>query len=397
MNESRLYEIDGIRGWAALCVVLFHEFQETFGIIHPEIMRADTRLFMDGTLAVYIFFILSGDALSTAFIAKGDVQILDRVEAKRYFRLCIPVLFFVIPTFIIMKLGLIFNHEASKFVHREAWSGTFLQFDPGIYDAIRYSFAGVFGWAYSPNAWNTFLWTMPVELVGSILTFLYLHLYHRLRYKGFTTLVVICIFSICSDYYGLFFCGIILAHFRSVGVLSRIRKSLVGVFLGPLFLTFAYVAEWKYYSVPWPDISRTDMLAVIETYFRVHEKPILAVVIVCGIYFSSPLVALFGARLSRMLGRLSFGMYLAQFPVLCSFESYLIMSNSGSLNSLTFVVLVALASIAMTFLVAEVFARADTYVQHKIGKTIGFLFERRGDPRSESRGSGNSELTEAKL
>ena len=35
-RDRRLHELDGIRGWAALAVVVFHLCYETFGIVFPS-------------------------------------------------------------------------------------------------------------------------------------------------------------------------------------------------------------------------------------------------------------------------------------------------------------------------------------------------------------------------
>jgi len=38
-RSARIEEIDGIRGWAALAVVVFHALPETFSKIHPELIN----------------------------------------------------------------------------------------------------------------------------------------------------------------------------------------------------------------------------------------------------------------------------------------------------------------------------------------------------------------------
>src|SRR5690242_4690965 len=108
----RVHEIDGVRGWAALSVVVFHLFWELFGGEVPTFRSAALRFWLDGPLAVYVFFVLSGDALSWPFFASGDARILDRTVVKRYFRLAIPIFYSSLLCFLLMRAGLTFNHQA---------------------------------------------------------------------------------------------------------------------------------------------------------------------------------------------------------------------------------------------------------------------------------------------
>src|SRR5262245_41931407 len=66
--HERVHEIDGVRGWAALSVLFFHLFWELFGGVVPAFRSSILRFWLDGPLAVYIFFVLSGDALSWPFL-----------------------------------------------------------------------------------------------------------------------------------------------------------------------------------------------------------------------------------------------------------------------------------------------------------------------------------------
>lgn len=88
---GRASEIDAIRGWAALSVVCFHVFWETFGIAVPWLRNPYTACFLAGQFDVILFFILSGDALSFPFFHGGNVRYLQRAAFKRYPRLTVPI------------------------------------------------------------------------------------------------------------------------------------------------------------------------------------------------------------------------------------------------------------------------------------------------------------------
>ncbi|HEX4183201.1 MAG TPA: heparan-alpha-glucosaminide N-acetyltransferase domain-containing protein, partial [Caulobacteraceae bacterium] len=86
----RYHALDGIRGWAALSVVAFHMYWETFGARYPEFRNLASASLLDGWLAVSVFFVLSGEALSTSCLAKQDRRIALDLGVRRYPRLVIP-------------------------------------------------------------------------------------------------------------------------------------------------------------------------------------------------------------------------------------------------------------------------------------------------------------------
>src|SRR4051812_23978215 len=70
--ETRWSELDGVRGWAALSVMLFHVSWETFGIVEPAFRNILTASLLNGQLDVAIFFVLSGEALSASYWRDGN-------------------------------------------------------------------------------------------------------------------------------------------------------------------------------------------------------------------------------------------------------------------------------------------------------------------------------------
>lgn len=384
-RAPRILEIDGIRGWAALAVVVFHTLQEVFGAVVPAVLAPGLRLFMDGPLAVYIFFVLSGDALSSAFVSGNDVHALDRVIAKRYFRLAIPVLLSVLATYAVMALGLTYNRDAAVLVRRDPWLGSFLTFDPTLSGAVGYALFGVFGGTATPAIYNTFLWTMPIELVGSLLVFSYLHIIHRLRHPVVVTLFLIVVAGCLSEFYDLFFFGILLAQLRAGGTLDRLRRSAVGWVGGLLLILAAYCLEVYYFDYPAPDPASTELPALVETVFRNHEKTVLAVLLVCGSYVSLPALWFFRCGISMFLGRISFALYLLQFPVICSFESYLITTHPASVAAPAFVAAAAGGSVLLTIVLATLFSRVDDLALRSVSGWIKALFVARSDKASDER------------
>ena len=80
--------LDGLLGWAALIVL--------FGHLGPVFLIAKYKMyvmsfFMDGELAVHVFFVLSGFVLSIGFFESGKRIILKELLIRRYPRLAVPV------------------------------------------------------------------------------------------------------------------------------------------------------------------------------------------------------------------------------------------------------------------------------------------------------------------
>jgi len=86
----------------------------------------------DGHLAVLIFFVLSGYALSV-----GQLNLAKRKLAlattSRYFRLMMPILITSLIAYLLLKLNLMFNLQVATIPERSSgWLGTFYKFDANI-------------------------------------------------------------------------------------------------------------------------------------------------------------------------------------------------------------------------------------------------------------------------
>lgn len=339
--SSRLDYIEGIRGWAALSVLVFHLFRETFGQLVPAFNSVLLNFWLDGPLAVYVFFVLSGDALSTTFIKTQDFSFLARLVVKRYFRLAGPILAACLMVYLLMKLGLNFNHEAGAIVHREDWLGSFIAFPPDFARAVKYGLLDVFVAHRKETSYVPFLWPMSIELYGSFILFTFLAIYTRLKNPLGVIAIATGWLTLLGSFFALFFVGLCFAAWREQGVFNR-----------PLF------AKWSPALI---------VGVVVADSFLMHYgfKPpqasiALAICLVFGLYSNQRCLAFFSNRLSRYLGRISFALYLTHFSVLVSFTSWAIIKMAET-DRLDFphVLGVATASCAIAFLVAEIFTRGE--------------------------------------
>src|SRR4051812_4008381 len=107
-GQGRFAELEGLRGVAAIMVVLYHFLLAFYSLAFLGIgngyevaqhMRLEDNLygnpimaFLSGSFAVAIFFVLSGFVLSIGFFATKKHEILQKLAAKRYLRLMLPAL-----------------------------------------------------------------------------------------------------------------------------------------------------------------------------------------------------------------------------------------------------------------------------------------------------------------
>jgi peptidoglycan/LPS O-acetylase OafA/YrhL len=194
--SKRVYFFDGLRGWAAIMVLIHHTV-----LTFPELYflrRTPLRLFIDGTYAVYIFFVLSGVVLSIGFFRNKDTKILSALAIKRIPRLSIPILLSCVILVPLMKYGLFFNITAAEIEGGNNWLSGFYTFKGNFIEAIKFSVRDVF-FNYSPvNSYNSSLWTMAGELSGSYLVIITLLVYKHFS-KNYLIWSFLFIYIWCID------------------------------------------------------------------------------------------------------------------------------------------------------------------------------------------------------
>lgn len=335
----RLHALDGIRGWAAFSVLLFHIFWETFGHLVPAFRNPVTAGLMNGAYDVDVFFVLSGDALSAAFFQRGDRRSVLRAAVGRYPRLVLPILAATAIVFVLMTAHLVFSTPASVIVGRQDWLGHFGTFPPDPWRALRFALRDVFG-RVTIDSYMPFLWTMQTELGGSVLVFALLLGYRRLRrpalWIGILALGLLAARSpLCC-----FMLGLLLGQARGAGVFDRARTRL-----GPLAVGLGALA-----------------LYALVCFTQLHPKPgsylnmVLAGASLALIYSSAGLDRFFGQNLvSKFLGLISFPLYLVHYAVLISLTGWLIVGLSDR-GALTLPAIAAIAGATIAAALAGAFA-----------------------------------------
>ena len=371
--NTRNYEIDGIRGWAALFVALFHFFQETFGVLYPVLHEQMFSFVFDAHLMVIIFFVLSGDALSSSFFKTSKNTRTIRIALARYFRLTFLIAVSCGISYVLMKLQLNKNIEAASLVHREDWLGGFLNFEQSLSGAIRYMFHDVYFNHGVGKSYNPFLWTMSIELSGSVLVFINILVLSALSSRRQIEVLVgeFGFFCLFGNYLALFPLGMILGWLRHKGFFVRIQTVKYNILILFLFLAIAF---WffPFYK------QALFRVADVITLHRISSKSYLFVYagfLVFLMYSSRQLVVFLSSGVSRFLGSISFPLYVLQFNILVSFTSFCILhiSAKGLLGSPIVFIIPALSvalSIAVAFGFNQIESRYLRSVNHLINNKV---------------------------
>jgi peptidoglycan/LPS O-acetylase OafA/YrhL len=313
-GRARIHEMDGLRGWAALSVVLAHLVFGVFRNVDPPLAPQSVRLllepFLGGTLDFAVFFVLSGDALSANYWTRQSREDVARLTVSRYFRLFIPILASCLVVFALIESGLTFNHQASPLVNSDDFLGVFLRIDPTLLDVLNYAAFGVFFHHTADASLNPFLGTMQPELLGSIVAFLYLFVDPYIRSK---IPVLAFGFLVClggGSFLACFPFGLLCGRFRAQGGFAWLRRQRAAQVLAPPVAVAATVlGTWC--NRLWPGWLMPSILA--------------SCVLVFSVYASTALTGFFANALSRRLGRISYPLFLIHFPVIASFTSGMIL------------------------------------------------------------------------
>ncbi len=306
LPNLRVDFLDGIRGWAAIMVVLFHLMIRVLANTTPLYQNSYLEFITDGHLAVFIFFVLSGFALSITFIKRPQIVSVPLAAITRYFRLFIPILLTSFMVYGLMKAHLMFNVEIAVLANAKEWLGTFYNFEASLIGLLKFCTFDVFFHYNRPSSYNIVLWTMQTEYAGSLLIYLSIGLFrHENKTIYLFPLVAIALYLLKND--------------------PALACFIFGYFLAEAYLSYSHIVKKLKFSTL---ISTLLFLVsiILSTFYKSENDrytALLAFTLVLSITFSPILQNFFSNSVSKFLGRISFPLYLMHMLVICSWSSYL--------------------------------------------------------------------------
>ena len=244
--------------------------------------------FLNGTLAVSVFFVISGFSLSIRYLETGDGGALGRIAAGRYLRLALPIFAICAVTYVLLVLGLI-----PPAAQRPSPLDQFLSFSPAIDGLLSFALLKVFVAYSGAESYDPPLWTMTYEFFGSFMVFALIAYLRPSRLRTLLLAVLFLLLTALQTYFALFVAGILIADlFPLIGASTAANRAgailcgagLVLIVLPHIWFAAVYVGG--------------------------------ATCLTAGAVFCAPLRRFFENRVSGFLGWISFPLYLVQAAVI---------------------------------------------------------------------------------
>lgn len=343
--KLRLEFLDGLRGWGALMVFLYHLIVQLLSNTAPSYKSKYLAFLLDGEFAVFIFFVLSGFVLSIKFVISPGKYSLTQAVIARYFRLMLPIIITSFVAYMLMLAHAMYNVPASIPANAPQWLGVYFNFEPTLAYFLQFNLYYVF-FNFNPGAnFNPVLWTIAYEFTGSMLVYLIIGFFRTDKNKTYLVpIAFILLFNLFNNP--------IIACFA------------MGYLFAELYVAYSQRLENK----PWVSWVATALFAVpviCSTFYRTGHHfyiALLASLLVLSVTFSGVLKHFFSNKVSRFLGRISFPLYLIHLPLICSFSSYLFLylPAHGYSNQATANIIVA-TTVPLGLLIAWIFYPIETF------------------------------------
>ncbi len=330
--QNKVAYLDGIRGVAAFVVVIHHfllafftayyTFDEQASHLNQWDVNFGRSLYSvlaNGNYCVCVFFVLSGYVLSRRYFSSPAVNELVSGAQRRFIRLYIPVATTLCIAALMMEASLFYNRPVAIIAHSEWWFGgqwTFTNIWETFYQCFLYRTM-----LMGESCFDTSLWTISIELYGSMLVFAFLALTHNTRNRRAMIIAcILCCYYTNNAYYAAFFLGIGLNYTEAVvdGLSKKLKLiappllMLGGLMLGSFPSTNKIIHTFY---------SQTPEFFVIN--FNPNWYHTLgAYMLVLAFVLSYNSQRFISTRIFRFMGYISFAIYLLHPLVLGSASSY---------------------------------------------------------------------------
>ena len=338
--------LDGLRGIAALIVVLFH-MDAFFGtVFSPNGLYTQATLgwqiyrrVFNGDFSVAIFFVLSGYVLVLKYAKFGIKNDLRAGALKRYFRLTPIVLASTLLAVGLQSLIGFHNVAAARIIGGHQWLANAYPAQLTWLGALK---CGLIG-AYQGNVqYNGPLWTIRLELLGSFVLFGFVGLFYKSRFFLIYALIASCFMSLLFNNDGLY-----LSLFLIGAAFHKYPKSRFSV----LWLIPAMVLATEN---PWtPEVIFIRERINVPINIDVLCHSIAAILMVAVVLNSRHIQKFLSGPVTLFLGRISFSLYAVHLPIMMSVGTWFMVHWCGRFGALAAIVTTIMVSVIIAFILTE--------------------------------------------
>lgn len=376
---ERYNHLDGLRGIAALAVVFSHLEPMIFTALHGTYapsgyFSSGFYLFASGTLAVAIFFVLSGFVLILKF-EEGDKNALAIGAVKRYFRLAPPIIVAMIITYLLVASIGFQTSQVASMIGGHDWLSSQTQSPLGILEALS---AGLFSPLLGGMPHNGVLWTMNIEFVGGVALFGFAALFYQSRIYWLFVLIGIVIavelFGVFGIHFSMFLIGSLLIRHRTT------TWPAVTLVLIPLGLYLGGMRTWHPNIVAAQAILGGD--GSLAFTIQIALNSLGAIMIVCCALFCEPFKKILSAGWAMYLGKISFSLYLVHLPIFFSVGCKTFMELQGIVSPELAATLSIVVALSLTFSVAQLITITADRFGISLSSKIGRIFQKTLEKKS---------------
>ena len=317
----------------------------------------------DGPALLAFFFLLSGFVLTRSVMLSSGTQAVVRGLLKRWPRLALLCLVSTLLSWSLLHFGLYFHERAAQ-VSGSDWlahhvvPGPENGAVPTLWRAVRQGTYAVFS---AGEVWfNTSLWTMRIELLGSMVSIGLAPVFIAARgWRAILALTAVLgfIFFTFQPFLAEFVVGTALAR------LTHGRRALL-----PLGAARAVVAATLFLLVvnkPVGELVGLDRLG--PNLIHIAWLPVSALMLLAVLSLPG-LAAGPGARFARRLGFVAFPMYVLHIPMMCSLGSFVLIHASTVMSEGHAATLAALLTVAVTVLLSIPLGELDRLWVRFVGR-----------------------------
>lgn len=347
MQKERLLYLDGLKGIAAIWVVLHHFYLMTYTAMPTDWHIIEdipfVNIFFNGNFAVHLFLMISSFLITMIIRKDNSIISLQRTIVKRYFRLAVPISIIIIITCLLYYCNLMAIHEISVLTDNSKISNYFYELCPKDF---------VFSLLFSPLGHSKVIgpcWMLKFIFIGTFLIAIINIAIHNLERKK--RILVYFLALLLSYYISWNYVSIILGMILyDIGVLwggQKYFNKWVIILLLLISFSLPVLSPSLFQNIVWINI-----LAAVCLFLAVH--------------YSIFLKKMLSTTGFQFLGKVSLGIYLIHWPVFCSLSSTLLLRNLTSAN----ILMILFLSIVVVLILSFLYSR---YIETKSGRVVNFI------------------------